>query len=573
MKRKRVCHTFVTLLVATTALGGFPPSTGTAQERAESAEAITAESPAGMVAADHPLASRVGAQVLEAGGNAVDASIASLLALGVVNPFASGLGGGGFCLVRPAGGEVEVLDFRERAPGKSHRDMYLIDGKAAIDLTVHGGLSIAVPGEARGLEALHRKHGSLDWKKVVEPARKLAAEGFEVGELLPRRLKDELEKHPELAAEFKRGERWVKAGEKLKRPELGKALALLRDEGAAPFHEGPIADAVVAAVAKAGGIITAEDLKGYEVTWRKPLRGSYRGYDVFAMPPPSSGGTTILEALNILERYDLRTLGQSVESTHRVVEALKHAFADRARWLGDADFVDVPVERLTSKDYAAVLEVRPGSVLPPEGYGSHAPPPDDGGTTHVSVIDASGAMAACTSTINTSFGSHVFVPEYGIVLNNEMGDFTAQPGVPNNYGLMGTEQNAVEPGKRPLSSMSPTLVLQDGKPVMAVGGSGGPTIITGTILALLRVIDWGTAPADAIAAPRLHHQWLPNILFVEDEPSPAIRAILERRGHELKVREAYNSVQMVLRKEDGTLVGVSDPRKAGRPAGAKQVKK
>ncbi len=574
MQRERNCHRFVTVLLtlAFTLVGASAVPVVFAEPPPIEPERITAVSSHGMVAADHPAASQVGAQILDAGGNAIDAGVGTLLALGVVNPFASGLGGGGFCLIRPADGEVEVLDFRERAPGKAHRDMYIVDGEADVDLTVYGGLAVGVPSEARGLETLHQKYGTLDWAKVVRPARRLAANGFEVGELLPKRLKakeDKLQEHDALAAAFRRNGRWVSAGDTLKRPGLGKALKMLETRGAEPFHSGPIAKAIVERVNAAGGVFTMDDLEGYQVTWREPLVGEYRGYEIYAMPPPSSGGTTILETLNILERYDLKTLGQSTESTHRITEAMKHAFADRARWLGDADFVEVPVERLTSEQYAAERRVRPDGVLETEEYGTSAPPPDDDGTSHVSVIDDDGTMLACTSTINTSFGSLVYVPEFGMVLNNEMGDFTAQPGVPNVYGLMGTEQNTVEPGKRPLSSMSPTLVLRNGEPYVAVGASGGPTIITGTLLALIRVLDWNTTPAEAIALPRIHHQWLPNEIFAE-AMSPAARATLESRGHEVTIRDAYNSVQMVIRKADGSLVGVSDPRKMGQPAGAKK---
>lgn len=574
MQRERNCHRFVTVLltVAFTVVGASAVPEVFAEPPAIEPDRITAQSEHGMVAADHPAASRVGADILEAGGNAIDAGVGTLLALGVMNPFASGLGGGGFCVVRPADGEVEVLDFRERAPGKADRDMYIVDGKADVDLTVHGGLAVGVPSEARGLETLHQKYGTLDWARVVRPAREMASNGFEVGELLPKRLKaksDELKKRKKLAAAFQKNGRWVKPGETLRRPNLGKALKLLETRGAEPFHSGPIAEAIVKHVNEAGGIFTLGDLKGYQVTWRKPLQGDYRGYTIYSMPPPSSGGTTILETLNILERYDMHTLGRSTESTHRITEAMKHAFADRARWMGDADFVDVPVERLISEEYAASRTVRPDSVLDQDDYGTSAPPPNDDGTSHVSVIDDDGTMLACTSTVNTSFGSLVYVPEFGMVMNNEMGDFTAQPGVPNVYGLMGTEQNTVAPGKRPLSSMSPTLVLRDGEPYMSVGASGGPTIITGTLLALIRVLDWKTSPAEAIALPRIHHQWLPNEIFAE-AMSPEAKATLESRGHKVTIRDAYNSVQMVIRNSDGTLVGVSDPRKKGRPAGAKK---
>ncbi len=537
-------------------------------------KAQTASGRDGVVAADNPYASSIGARVLEDGGNAVDAGVATLLTLGVVNPFASGLGGGGFCLYRPAGGETTVLDFRERAPLKASRDMYLRDGKADIGLTMRGGLAIGVPGEIKGLAALHKKYGSLDWKRLVEPARKTAADGFEVGSLLPKRLArsgERLEENsPALANQFKQKGKWVEKGDKLKWPGLAKLLGeLQRDPNS--FYSGDIASSIVAAANGAGGVFSEKDLTSYEVTWRKPLIGTYRGYKLYTMPPPSSGGTTILTALNILERWDLTTLGRSAESFHRLTESLKHAFADRARWLGDSDFVDVPTERLVSKAYADQLakKFRHLGVLETEEYGSAKPSPDDDGTSHLSVVDRDGNLLACTSTINTSFGSMVYVEKYGLILNNEMGDFSAQPGVPNNYGLVGTEANAVAPGKRPLSSMSPTLVVDPkGEAFMSVGASGGPTIITGTLLAIIRTIDWGASPSEAIAWPRIHHQWLPNALFVESMEDWKIE-VLRSRGHEVKPRPAYNSVQMVVRSENGW-TGVSDPRKDGAPAAAKK---
>jgi gamma-glutamyltranspeptidase/glutathione hydrolase len=516
----------------------------------------------------------VGARVLEQGGNAVDAGVATLLTLGVVNPFASGLGGGGFCLYRPKSGEVEVLDFRERAPLKASRDMYIHEGKADIGQTMRGGLASGVPGEIKGLSTLHAKYGSLAWRDVVEPARAAAVEGFEVGALLPKRLdwvgERMKEFNPSLAAVFERNGAWVKAGDTMKWPALGRLLTELQQDPGR-FYRAPIASAIVEAVNEAGGVFSIEDFTAYDVTWRKPLVGTYRGYTVFAMPPPSSGGTAIIEALNFLEHWDLATLGQSAESYHRIVEALKHAFADRARWGGDGDFVDVPVERLISKDYARQLRKRfrhlgVGDI---EDYGTAKPPEDPPGTSHMSVVDGDGNVLACTSTVNTSFGSWVYVDEWGLVMNNEMGDFSAQPGVPNNYGLVGTEANAVAPGKRPLSSMSPTIIVDEkGEPFMAVGASGGPTIITGTLFAILHTIDWGSSPSEAISAPRIHHQWLPNKLFVE-EMEDWKQEVLRARGHEVVERRAYNSVQMVVRGEKGW-TGVSDPRKDGAPAAAKE---
>lgn len=576
MERKPVCNITVTisLLIGALCAGLAFPSPVHAQSQEVTEDKYWAEATGGMVAADHPLASQVGADILQGGGNAADAAVGTLLTLGVVNPFGSGLGGGGFCLVRPVDGEVNVIDFRERAPKKADRDMYIRDGKADISLTMRGGLAVGVPGEARGLEALHQKYGKSKWSFVVKPARQLAQSGFEVGRLLPKRLArmgDKIGADSPMGRVYRRGDGWVKAGDQLKRPRLAAALRLLENEGAKPFYEGAIADAIVVSVNEADGVFQKDDLKDYRVTWREPLVGQYRGFEVFAMPPPSSGGTTILQALNILERYDLGTLGRNPESLHRITEALKHAFADRATWLGDADFVEVPVSRLVSQEYADGLVVKPNATLATEEYGTSAQLPEDAGTSHVSIIDGDGNMVACTSTINTSFGSLVYVEEFGMVLNNEMGDFTAQPGVPNNYGLMGTEQNAVAPGKRPLSSMSPTLVTKDGEPYMSVGASGGPTIITGTLAAIIRAVDWQWPAADIVSRPRIHHQWLPAKLFAEELPESWV-AVLRERGHNVAVRGGYTSVQMVIRNADGTLVGASDPRKMGQPAGVAKKK-
>lgn len=565
MKSTQRCNLFVTWLALLAICLVAPPVLAQ--------EAPSVSSSRGVVAADNGLASKVGAKVLRDGGNAVDAGVATLLTLGVVNPFASGLGGGGFCLYRPSEtGVVEVLDFRERAPAGATADMYVRDGKADISLAMRGGLAVGVPGEAAGLWALHERHGSRPWRDLVDRAAVVASEGFPAGELLPKRLAriekvllaEDQQAH---AALYRRGDRWVQAGELVKNPGLGRLLELIRDQGPRAFYEGPVADSIVEHVQAAGGLLTHEDLKEYRVTWRKPITGSYRGrYEVYSMPPPSSGGIAIVTALNILNGFDLKTLGWTPAGLHLIIEAMKHAFADRATWLGDADFVAVPQERLVSLEYALGLRSRilPWTVREVDSYGTGQPPVEEAGTSHMSVVDKDENMLACTSTVNTTFGSKVFVDDYGMVLNNEMGDFTAQPGVPNSYGLLGSAQNAVEAGKRPLSSMSPTLVLRDGKPYAALGASGGPTIISGTLLSLLRLVDYGLAPAEAIGAPRFHHQWKPDKLFIEGAPQWALDE-LTRRGHEVVVRDMFNSVQAVV-IEDGTMIGVSDTRKLGAPA-------
>jgi gamma-glutamyltranspeptidase/glutathione hydrolase len=565
----------VGLLFATYLLAGPRDATAETAQSPDRAETVT--SSAGIVAADHPRASKVGARVLKRGGNAVDAGVATLLALGVVNPMSSGLGGGGFCLWRSADeGEVDVVDFREVAPKNASRDMYVVDGEVKESWMIRGGKAVGVPGEPAGLWAMSHKWGALGWKKVVAPALELARDGYQVRTELAERLpkiEDELRERPELADLFQNDDGdWLAAGTTHRRPELAKLLERLKEDGIAPYYRGPIADDIVEAVNAADGIFTNEDLRTYAIQMREPVVGEYRGYRVASMPPSSSGGTAIIETLNLLEGRELSKYGRSAQGIHYVVEALKHAFADRAGWLGDTDFVDVPIDRLTSESYARKLrdEIQPQGVLDPEEYGSKAPMPDKPGTTHLSVVDRNRNMLSCTSTVNLSFGSMVFVPEWGLVLNDEMGDFTPKPGEPNNYGLVGTEQNAVAPGKRPLSSMSPTLVLDPkGRPFMAVGASGGPTIITGTLFAFLNTVDFGMGPAQAITAPRIHHQWLPYKLYLE-EPL-AMKTELETFGHEVEVRPAYSNTQMIVRNDDGTFTGVSDPRKSGAPASSESV--
>lgn len=554
------------------------PASAIAQD-SDASRALSVTSKHGVVAADNFEASKVGATILSQGGNAADAGAATLLANGVLNPFASGFGGGGFCLYRPVeSGKTHVLDFRERAPISSTADMYLVDGKADRALQMRGGLAVGVPGEPAGLWALQQKFGVTEWAEVVDPAVKLA-QGYTAGALLAKRLRgraqDSLKKHPKLAALYKVDGKWAQKGDQLKRRALAKTLALYRDKGPIVFYHGAIGESVVETVNKAGGIFQTKDLNGYSIATREPVTGTYREYSILGMPPPSSGGLVLVETLNILESFELNKTPRDARSIHLIAEALKNGFADRARWMGDADFVEVPVDLFTSKEYAQKLaqKIEPKGVLPLEDYGtpnedSQAQLPDDHGTTHLSIIDGDGNMLACTSSVNTSFGSMVYDEQTGILLNNQMGDFTAQPGKPNNYGLVGTTQNAVAPQKRPLSSMSPTLVLRDGKPFLAVGASGGPTIITGTLLTMLNLMDFKMSPAESVAAARIHEQWRPDILFTE--PGIPGQKSLQKWGHTLKIGPAFNSVQIVVRGADGAQTGVSDPRKLGEPA-AEQV--
>lgn len=535
----------------------------------------------GVVATDHPLASKLGADILAKGGNAADAGVTAMLALGVVNPFASGLGGGGFCLYRPIEtGDTTVLDFREVAPLSAQRDTYIIDGKPHPELARHGALAVGIPGEPGGLWSLHGRFGKLPWSEVVQPAYGIAKHGFSVGNMLTEHLTsmtELLDKHPVMTARFRAPDgSWLQPGQQAFAPELAKTLHILMTEGVAPFYSGEIAEAIIKTVNAANGEFSAQDFLDYSVILRKPLTGTYRDLEIIAMPAPSSGGIAVLETLNILQGYDLRAMGWSASSIHYIVEALKHAFADRARWVGDPAFVTVPTDRLISKDYAAEIRARiqKDSVLPLEEYGTARPNDEVGGTSHLSIIDADGNMLACTTTVNGRFGSLVYVPEYGILLNNEMADFNVEPGVPNMWGLVGSEQNTVQPQKRPLSSMSPTLVLKNNKPYMSVGASGGPTIITGTLFTMLHLIDFDRTPAEAVSFNRLHHQWLPQQLFVEFFNERWVET-LPTYGHEVINRRAFNSVQLVVHDETddnpNAFIGVSDFRKHGQPKAPSKI--
>lgn len=538
----------------------------------------------GMVASDSVFASQAGAAILRKGGNAVDAAVATSFALSVTRPYSMGLGGGGFMMVRlGATGEVFVLDYRERAPVAATPGMFVQardgdpEGPAPSE---YGGLAAGVPGLVAGHEAALKRLGTKSMRDVLEPAVRLAADGFAVDGhycAVVRDCLDDMARQPRLAEigrDLQRtylfGGRTPRPGAILRQPELADCLRALQGQGAVAFYRGAVAEAIVRANRAAGGVLSLADLAGYAPTWREPLRVRYRNrFEILLMPPPSSGGICLAETLNILEQWDLAAVRRRDESlaAHLTIEALKHAFADRAALLGDADFVDVPVARLTGKAYARELasNIREEAVAEVAAYGVQL---KDAGTSHFSVVDRWGNVVACTETINTGFGSWVVVPEYGIVLNNEMDDFTAEPGKPNAFGLTQSSRNAVAPGKRPLSSMSPTIVLRDGRPVLALGASGGPRIITGTLQVLLNVVEFDLPIGEAIERPRFHHQWLPNVVYRNQfaADSPVIKG-LERRGHRISADREGAVVQAVQLLPDGRLVGASDPRKGGRPAG------
>ena len=520
--------------------------------------------PGGMVSSDHALASKAGAEILEAGGNAVDAAVAVALAAGVVQPSSSGIGGGGFAVFGSRVDDMGCMDFREIAPAQSHPALFLDeDGEVVPGASTKTGLAVGVPGEGRGLARLLREYGTMSSREAARPAIRLAKHGFVTGEHL---LKAAAER-PMLAL-FEAGS--PGRGATIYRPRLAKTLKAWARTGGEALYEGPIAEDIVAATRAAGGVLTPEDLASYQPVERAPLVGSYRGYTVVTMPPPSSGGAVLLQVLGALESQDVASLGHnSSEHLHLLAEFFQHAYADRAAVMGDPDFTDVPIEQMLSE--ARIQEVRDSfdasHTLERSDYGGAVTIPEDGGTHHLSVLDAEGLAVALTTTINTSFGSEVVAPNSGILLNNQMDDFVAKPGVPNSFGLIGREANSVEPGKKPLSSMTPTIVFRDGQVVLVVGASGGPFIISSTLQAISNVVDFGMDANEAVSVPRMHHQWVPELLFLDDGIPVDVLTQLTSLGHDVKQMDFFSSVQLIQHNEEG-FFAASDPRKGGLPEGA-----
>ncbi|BBO23045.1 MAG: gamma-glutamyltransferase [Chthonomonadaceae bacterium] len=499
----------------------------------------------GLVVSDSEIASKVGAEVLRKGGNAIDAAVATAFALAVTLPAAGNLGGGGFLVIRMPDGSRYALDFRERAPGGATRDMYLgPDGKPVPRRSTVGWLAAGVPGSVAGLGEAHRRFGKLRWRDVVEPARKLASEGFELPSGLARSLRGQMstfEAFPESYRVFNRNGRPYEWGEKFVQDDLGRTLTRIRDQGASEFYTGKTALLIAEDMAANGGLITLADLKAYLPVWREPVVGTYRGYEVLSMPPPSSGGIALLEMLNILEHYDLKQAGYgSAQHTHYLIEAMKRAFADRAEHLGDPDFHKVPVGGLTAKEYAEKLHrsIARNRATPAADLRPWMPPiRESEHTTHFSVVDEQGMAVSLTTTINDSYGCKAMVQGAGFLLNNEMDDFAAKPGIPNLYGLIQGEANAIAAGKRPLSSMTPTIVLKDGTLAFVAGSPGGPTIINTVLQTIVNVVDHGMSIQDAVSAPRVHHQWLPDEVRWEPRGiSPDTKALLESMGHKFAAR-------------------------------------
>ncbi|WP_290891684.1 gamma-glutamyltransferase [Hoeflea sp.] len=563
---------------AAAAVIALAPLTAHAQEAAiyssmDAVHPVWAKS--AMVSVQEKVAAEVGLQVLKDGGNAVDAGVAVALALAVTLPRAGNLGGGGFMLVHDAeSGETKAIDYREMAPSSARRDMYLdADGNADSNLSRFHGLAVGVPGTVAGMQLALETYGTMTLAEAAAPAIRLAEDGIVVTADLADSLKaleKRLKAWPASAKIFfKEDGGFYEPGDLFKQPDLAATLKKIAAEGPDGFYKGAVAEAIAASVLEAGGAMSLEDLANYKVVLREPVSGTYRGHEIVSMPPPSSGGTHIIQILNVLEGYPVGFLGHNSSDTiHLMAEAMKRAYADRSEYLGDPDFVDVPVKALTSKAYAAKIResislnrATPSAAIKP---GDLAPYESDQ-TTHFSVVDKDSNAVSNTYTLNFSYGSGMTAAGTGVLLNNEMDDFSAKPGVPNAYGLIGGDANAVEPGKRPLSSMSPTIVLKDGKPFLVTGSPGGSQIITTTLQVISNMIDHGMNVAEATSAARIHHQWLPDEIRVEDGGlSRDTVAALEARGHSIKVGSVMGSTQSIHADPDkGLLLGASDPRRPG----------
>lgn len=524
-----------------------------------------ASSARGVVSSGHPLASQVGADVLAAGGNAVDAAVAVGFALAAVLPTAGNLGGGGFLVYRSADGDVRTLDYRERAPAAASRDMYLDASGEPTDRSVNGHLASGVPGSVSGLAEMHRELGSMNWSDLVLPAAALA-DSHVIDAWRHRSLeyaRERLSRFEASARKFLTAEgEALPEGTDWQQPDLARTLRLIAEQGESAFYEGEVADLLVAEMERGGGIITKADLADYRSVWREPIEAEYRGYTIYSMPPPSSGGVTLALILNILEGFDPLPAFGTGELLHLEAEAMRRAFTDRNRYLGDPDFLELPLERLQSQEYAdelrAQIDLSKASVTEPYVEATL----ESTQTTHYSIVDADGNAASVTTTINGSFGSAVTVAGAGFLLNNEMDDFAAAPGKPNQFGLVEGENNAIVPGKRMLSSMTPSVVLApSGDLYMVVGTPGGPTIITSVYHTISNVLDHGMTLAEAIESPRAHHQAFPDALFLENGFEAEALETLRRLGHELRVRTSVSGdVDAVIRQGDQWLA-VADPRR------------
>jgi len=523
----------------------------------------------GLVVSQEVHASEAGLSILRKGGNAVDAAIATAFALAVTHPAAGNLGGGGFMVVMLGDGTSTTFDFRERAPAASRPDMFLDkDGKYDSARHHFSHLAVGVPGSVAGLQLAHQRLGKLSWRELVEPAVRLASKGFKVSPGLAADLAGRLKgfsRYPATLAQFSREGEAYRAGDVLEQKELAETLERIRDRGAAGFYQGETAELLVAEMRRGGGLVSLEDLRDYRAVERKPVRGTFAGYDIIAMPPPSSGGVALVEMLNLLEQNGIdETSFRSPQEVHLLTEAMRRAYADRARHLADTDFVPVPVEKLTSKKYARSLS----ATINPRKASRSSPttftwPIKGSETTHLSVVDSQRMSVALTTTLEYSYGSRIVVPGAGFLLNNEMGDFNPRAGLTTEKGLIGTKPNLVAPGKRMLSSMSPTIVAKAGRPVLVVGSPGGRTIINTVLGIIINHLVHGLPIQDAVDSPRLHHQWLPDKLLVEAGAlSAASRTTLEGMGHTVEEREGTQGSAMAISVGgDGKLEAGCDRRR------------
>ncbi len=540
--------------------------------------AHTATAEHSMIATVNPIATDAGVEVFREGGNAVDAAVTAALTLGVVDGENSGIGGGCLILIRTADGKFTAIDGREMAPAAASRDMFVRDGKPMPTASQTGPLASGVPGALAAYKLALERCGTIKLSRALAPGIRSAAEGFEVSKSYAGAVRGEAKhfrKFAGSAAIFLHADGTpIAAGERLVQTDLANTYRNIAEHGTDWFYRGEVAEKIGAWMAANGGILTAKDFAGYEAKLREPLRSTYRGYEIIGFPPPSSGGVHVAQVLNILENFDMRSIAKSdpTKATHITAEAFKLAFADRAYWLGDADFVSVP-RGLTDKGYAKELaaKIDPEKAIDVPTHGS---PPNFAQdffgrhTTHIAAADAAGNWVAITATVNTTFGSKVIVPGTGVVLNDEMDDFSIYPGQPNAFGLVGAENNSVAPGKRPLSSMSPTIVLDSqGKPVLTVGAAGGPKIITQVLLTIMRVFDYQQSLPEAIEGRRFHHQWRPNVVSYEKGLDEKVVEGLRDRGHNVEELDSAGRAQAIGIDAAGKLVGVADPRSAGKAAG------
>ncbi|MEH2135509.1 gamma-glutamyltransferase [Nostoc sp.] len=573
---------------------------------ASAAITLPLRSKKGMVVSAHPLASEAGILMLRKGGNAVDAAVATTFAISVVEPFSAGIGGGGFLLMHSEKtGDIKALDFRERAPLKATKNMYLdAQGKVRPNASINGYLAVGTPGTVAGLYEVHRRYGKLSWQEVMKPAIALAKDGFILGDVLTQRLnqrQEQLLNNPAAREIFTRNGQFYQPGEKLVQRDLARTLTAI-SENPQSFYTGSIARAIASDMVKNGGLITLEDLKAYKPIWRTPVCGNFRKAKICSMPPPSSGGVHLLQILNIIGDTDLKSLGwHHPDAIHLMVEAMKIAYADRSEYLGDPDFVKVPVQELISPAYAKKrrqeinmqlakpsTEVKPVDrktlqrfsqannqslkentiPLSDQSLKLHTTRYESPETTHLTVVDEERNAVSLTFTVNLIFGAGVVTPGTGIVLNNEMDDFAAAPGVPNAFGLVGNDANSIAPRKTPLSSMTPTIVTENGHFRMAAGAPGGSTIITQVLQVILNVLEYNMDVGAAVSVPRIHHQWLPDELRVEPWSLDALTMQdLRRRGHKIKETTPWGNGNAIAVTSDGTLEGAADPRGEGSPRG------